>query len=673
MDRTEILRGPQGTLYGRNTTGGAVNIISKRPTAEFGADLRVKVGEEDLRQFAGVVSGPLTDSFRYKLHYINTEQDGLQENVAGDDFGSEDSWYAEAQIEWDITDRLHLWAEYSRFEYDRVPRVNWEQDEYNCETFWNGLTKNSQYLACQNGFERVGINDPNKEARNGEAKEELNNNNSITARLSFDLEGAELSYLFGKVEYDYDITTDSDGTQDTTPENQIFLSVGQYQDQTTHELQLISDWDKDWNYVVGLYYFEDKNEQPYLIHNPDNPTFSTSTDLAGNFWDNPLGAIYYQVGAIDNESWAVFGEVDFPIAEKWTMTLGARYSEDDFTGYESQIRYYNLFREFGGVDLPYALDASVEPFAGDSSRYIGSPYDAKHEDDFSNTTGKITLSYRPGDATLLWGTLSNGYKMGGTRLGAMEEFFAAEAGVVDDGEFDQEEVILYEIGWKDSFLDNTLQTELVGFFYDYEDMQQLRGYLTPPPASIGLDQVVNVDTEMWGIEASGTWLVTDHLRAIISYSYNDTEITSDAFFNDTDFGERDEDGNIIPTNVKGNQLRLTPEHKAAISLHYFWPTQYGEFTLGGTGSYMDDRYFDIFNNDEEGSYTRVDLQASWTSVSERYEILGLVTNATDEEAFNTHGCGTQGTGTYGTSDFVLTCGGRALDKRLWEVQFILKI
>lgn len=673
IDRTEILRGPQGTLYGRNTTGGAVNIISRRPTSEFEADLRVKVGEEDLRQFAGVVSGPITDSLRYKLHYIDTERDGLLENTAGPDLNTQDSWYAEGQIEWDITDKLQLWAEYARFEYDRIPNSNWNQSEYNCETFWNGLTKNAQYQACANGFERVGANDPTKTALNAPGKEELNNNNSWTARLSYEFEGAELSYLYGLVEYDYDITTDTDGTQDTTPENQAFLSVGQYQEQSTHELQLISNWDKDWNYVFGLYYFEDQNEQPFMIHSPDNPTFGQSTDLAGNYWDNPLGVIYFQSGKIDNESWAVFGEVDFPLADQWTMALGARFSEDDFTGYERQIRYYNLYREFGGADLPYAVDASVEPFAGDASRYVNNGFDAKYEDDFSNTTGKVTVSYRPGDDTLLWGTVSNGYKMGGTRLGAMEQFFAAEAGVVEDGKFDQEDVISYELGWKDSFMDNTLLTELVAYMYDYDDMQQLRSYLTPPPASISLSQVVNVDTEMWGVEASGTWLVTDNWRAIVTYSYNDTEITSDAYFDDNDYGERDENGDIIPTNVKGNQLRLTPEHKAALSTHYFWPTSIGEFTLGGTYSYMDQRYFDIFNTNEEGSYTRLDLQASWTSNNGRYKVLGLVTNATDEEAFNTHGCGSQGTGTYGTSDFVLTCGGRALEQRLWEVQFMLKL
>ena len=263
--------------------------------------------------------------------------------------------------------------------------------------------------------------------------------------------------------------------------------------------------------------------------------------------------------------------------------------------------------------------------------------------------------------------------MGGVRLGAMERFYADAAGVVDDGEFDQEEVIAYELGWKDSFLDNTLLTEAVIWFSDYEDMQQLRSYQTPGVGSITLDQVVNVDTEMYGFEFSGTWLLTDQLRALITYSYMDTEITSDIFFRDFTYGERDENGEIIPYNVSGNQLVLTPEHKLALSLHYFLPTDIGEFMIGGTGSYMDERYFDLGNFESEDSYTRVDLQASWTSTNERYQILGLVTNATDEEVFNTYGCSANADGVYGTPSFFTSCSGNPLDQRLWEVQFILKI
>jgi len=682
MTRTEILRGPQGTLYGRNTTGGAVNIISRRPTEEFEGDFRVKVGDENMRQYAAVVSGPITDELRYKLHILDNERDGLQRNTAGKDLRTTDNTYYEAQIEWDITDKLLLWAEYGRLDSDFIPGAGSDvsgtprpsEDPYDCVNTWSGLNKSPQYLACEKGLENDSIGDPHRVNRNYAGKAKLENNNSVTARLSYDFEGAELSFLYGLVEYDYNITSDYDGTADPDPVNQTNLDVEQNQKQSTYELQLVSNWDKDWSYIAGLYYFTDENEQPFSINAPNNPTFAVSSaDAVGlDTWANPLGILYYQNGEIDNESWAAYGEVDFPINDQWSLTLGARYSEDDYKGYETQLRYYNLYREFGGVDLPYALDVSVAPFAGDSSRYVDS-LDAKYTENFSNTTGKITATYRPEEGQMFWGTVSTGYKMGGTRLGGMEQFYAAAAGASDDGQFDQEEVVAYELGWKGTFMDNTLRTEVAGFYYDYADMQQTRDYQTPPPGAITLAEVINLDTEMYGLEVSGTWLATDNLRAIFSYSYNHAEVTSNSYSRNFTYGERDENNEIIPENANGKQLMLTPKNKAALSLHYFWPTSSGEFTLGGTGSYMGKRYFDIGEHNQEGSYTRLDLQASWTSPEGRYKVLALMTNATDEEAYNTYGCNANIDGVYGTDSFIPRCGGNPIDQRLWEVEFMLKI
>jgi iron complex outermembrane receptor protein len=233
--------------------------------------------------------------------------------------------------------------------------------------------------------------------------------------------------------------------------------------------------------------------------------------------------------------------------------------------------------------------------------------------------------------------------------------------------------VSYELGWKSSFIDNTLQTEVVAYFYDYSDMQQKNEYQTPPPGQIRLDEVVNLDTEMYGLELSGTWLATDNLRAIASYSYNNTEITSDAFFSDFTYGDRDADNITIPENISGNELTLTPKNKAALSLIYTWSTSIGDFTGSGTASYTDERYFDLFNEDSEDSYTRVDLQASWTSPEGRYKILSLVTNATDEEVYNTANCTTNAGAVQGTPSFIIRCGGNPIDQRLWEVQFMLKL
>ncbi|MEP5764760.1 MAG: TonB-dependent receptor [Halieaceae bacterium] len=667
IQRTEILRGPQGTLYGRNTTGGAVNIITRRPTSEFVGDFRVKYGNEAQEEYAGLISGPITDFLRYKLHFNIADRDGMQDNLAGEDLRDANSNFWEAQIEWDITDKLLLWAEYNSFDVDYIPGTSPSEDPYDCINAWSGLGQSTQYLACQAGQENPSIDDPFTVANNTQGRVKLANNNNWTARLSYQMAQAELSYLFGYIEYDWDSRTDYDGTG--YEDYSVNLDIGQYQEQTTHELQLTSNWDnKRWNYILGLYYFEDKNEQPYNINAPDYDRIKTVTRNFVEYWDNPLGILYFQKGTLDNESWAVYGEIDYDINELWTLTLGARYSEDDYKGGETQLQYYDLLRE----GAPFAYDASQSSFAGDPSRYVDT-IDARYNDSFNNVTGKATLSYRPSAGQLFWGTLSNGYKMGGVRLGALEKFYAEAAGVADNGEFDQEEVVSYELGWKGELLDNKLTTEVVGYYYDYSDMQQLRNFRTPPPANITLEQVVNLDTEMYGLEFSGTWLATDNLRAILTYSYNYSEITSDAYFEDFTFNDRDADGNLIAENVSGNELILTPTNKGALSLMYFYPSSIGEFTLGGTLSYIDDRYFDLGNNERDSNYSLLDLQASWTSESGRYKLLGVINNATDENAYNTYGCTANSDGVYGTPSFITRCSGNPIDQRLYSLQLMIRI
>ena len=170
-----------------------------------------------------------------------------------------------------------------------------------------------------------------------------------------------------------------------------------------------------------------------------------------------------------------------------------------------------------------------------------------------------------------------------------------------------------------------------------------------------------------------TWSITDNFRTLLTYSYNHAEYSEDVFFRNRDFGERDEDGNIIPENVDGNTLALTPEHKASLSAIYVWPSQIGEFTFSTTYSYMDERFFDPGNHNSEDSYEILDATVSWTHTSGRYQILASATNLTDEENFNTHSCSVPSGATYGTPNWQFTCSGNPIDQRLWEVQFMLKI
>jgi len=661
-ERTEVLRGPQGTLWGRNTTGGAVSVTTRRPTEELSADLRVKYGEEDYTQFQGRVSGPITDDLRYKLYGVDTEQDGLQDNIAGDDIRSTDTWVAEGQLEWDTTERMRVWVKYLHMEQDYIPGASVQEDPYDCINEWAGLGPAAMPLECAEGrFEPPSVDDPWKVARNTPGNIELDLD-TYTVQLDYELNSADITYLWGYIDYTWNQTgVDFDSTPN---ELSTINDIGQYQEQQSHELRISSDWDKSWQYIAGLYYYEDENDQPFAVRtvpfgdSPGNTNLETVTLDLMEFWENPDQIYYFQRGRIDNESWAVFGEVDMELAEKWTLTLGLRYSADDYFGEETQLQYYDTRREGGS----FAFDASQGTFAGDPNRYTDT-FDASYNDSYENTTGRAIVSYRPLDGHLLWGTLANGYKMGGIRLGSLEKFYSEAAGVPSDGTYDQEELVMLEFGWKAEFLEKKLQTELIAFGYDYTDMQRQRSRPGPPPGEINITEVVNIDAELYGAEFSGTWLVSENLRAILSASYNHSEITSDTFFRSTTWGERDEDNEVIPENVKGNQLTLAPEWKSALTVHYAKLTDWGTFSLGGSYAFVDERYFDLTNYNREDSYTRLDVQAYWQSVDNHWKLLLTVDNATDEEIYNTYSCSVNSDAVAGTESFIRRCGGNLMDER----------
>jgi len=322
--------------------------------------------------------------------------------------------------------------------------------------------------------------------------------------------------------------------------------------------------------------------------------------------------------------------------------------------------------------LHCGYDASQSGFANEPTRHT-TTWDATYDDSYTNLTGKVSLNYRPEQGELYWATISNGYKMGGVRLGALEKFYAEAAGEKSDGKFDQEDLVMFELGWRGELLDGKLRTEVVTVNYSYDGMQQLSTFQNPPPASITLDQVVKADSEMYGFELSATYLPTDRLSMLLTYSYNHAEISEDVYFRDRTFGQRDADGNIIPDNINGKKLQLTPENKAALATHYTLPSDIGEFSFGGTVSYMGKRYFDLNNYESEDSYTRLDLQASWTSNSGRYAIQATMNNATDTEAYNTRGCSAASNGVYGTDSWIIRCGGDPLNQRTYAAELILKL
>lgn len=203
--------------------------------------------------------------------------------------------------------------------------------------------------------------------------------------------------------------------------------------------------------------------------------------------------------------------------------------------------------------------------------------------------------------------------------------------------FDSEKVTMLELGWKGTPT-GSVNLEAVAFYYDYADMQQLRPYIND--SGVSLAEVINVDSEMYGIELTVQWMATANLMLFSTYSFNHAEFADDRFIQEESIEQHCDKlgpfGECL-INLEGNKLDITPDHKFALNAMYTWYTAIGEINVGGTYSYVGERYMDIYNSPElkGDAYNRVDLTASWRSNDGHWKVEAFVKNATDEEWFNT--------------------------------------
>jgi iron complex outermembrane receptor protein len=377
IERTEILRGPQGTLYGRNSVGGAINVISKRPTEEFDGEVRVSGGNYDYYRGEALIRGPITDNFRYLIGgYVENRDKGFIENAGpAEDAGTSDRWMVEGQLEADLGDSVVARVRYSKFEWDDTYGVGntlvAEVSPYDTVSPYNsGLYYNSTY-----GFtgQNPAVNDPYKAHTNRTVVGTLNDHNRIHLDVTWDMGGATLKYLGGYQEYLYHTGSDSDGTARTglinipvpaggpgsmriasldpdgpsgpaqpfsfarpafTATNVTTDREGFYEESQrwwSNEINISSNGDGALQWIVGLYQYDTTWD------NPQHTTAHGDSRLlvpADGSTPNPLGWNGAIDGHLEGTSYAGFGQIDWAFAEDWTFTLGARYTEDEKEGWD---------------------------------------------------------------------------------------------------------------------------------------------------------------------------------------------------------------------------------------------------------------------------------------------------------------------------------------------------
>ncbi|MDP6198420.1 MAG: TonB-dependent receptor, partial [Porticoccaceae bacterium] len=284
IESVEVLRGPQGTLFGRNTIGGVINVQRTEPTGEFGMKLEAVAGEQNLTDVKGVINMPLSDKGGIKLAFKNTESDSHVYNTTLNDRRPfKDSETLSLSVKYNFTDSTSAILTYDDYDHDTTAPDN---------VFVSASPLGDGARASEaDSWKTSPQGIPLTASLKGE---------NTTLKVTHSADNYEIKYIMGIMDYEEAADEASWGTP------AVFFTVDRDQNfkQTSHELQFISDYDGPMNFVAGLYSME---ADSYITSGPVQ-NFTSDHSL---------------------ETFAVFGEMSYEISDLWSVTLGARYTEED--------------------------------------------------------------------------------------------------------------------------------------------------------------------------------------------------------------------------------------------------------------------------------------------------------------------------------------------------------
>ncbi|TBV10498.1 TonB-dependent receptor [Stutzerimonas kirkiae] len=457
LDRVEILRGPQGTLYGRNSTGGAVNFITRKPTRAPEAEVKVGYGSNDYKTLEGFVSGPLTDTLRGRLSYAGKDGGAWQENrVTGQKLGDKDINAFRGQLEWDASDalRFNLIANYGRDQSDSrgarlyqglLPRNISGQTNYasiapDRRQHYTGWGVSPGFAAA------TGLSLDDKPHRDNTSK-----GISLTTDWALD-DHLSVTSITAYNRLDRNEYIDWDGSA-IAQSDEFFDTVIKVFSQ---ELRLASEGNGPLDWVVGGYYARERLDEQF---------FSDFSEYRG------LGNIYLTEYGQRAETISLFGQGRYALADDWTLVFGVRQEHERRTLNDYVTGYLN--------DRAPALDQSLRS---------------------DETSAKLGLEWRPAVGHLLYASISRGVKSGGFTTYNTNATLASSL----TEPFQPEKLLAYEIGFK-SDLTQALRLNGAAFFYDYRDQQyQSQVWINQDVGNVG--RLINIPrSEIWGAELELQW------------------------------------------------------------------------------------------------------------------------------------------------------------------------
>lgn len=508
IERVEVLKGPQGTLFGQNTTGGAINYIVAKPTDEFSAGVDASIGRFETIDVQGFVSGPLGNGVKARLA-VRTVQSGTWQTsyTRNDSLGKKNMWQARLLLDIEASERLKLNINLNGWR-DRGDTQAAQMIYDDCGPSLEG-TCGSPDAEQMRVYPRAPAN--NRAADWGYGifdRRPQRDDYFIQASIRADYEindNLTLTNLAAFSRYKTDSVQDFDGTIYASADTN---TTGHIND-LSEELRL--SWDSDNLHLIvgGNYHYADTYDK--LFYNfSEGPSSNPLWMIPGA----PRGVLSYDYSRQDIREYAGFFNAEYDIAPQLMVVGGARYTQSNRSfdgctydyGGETAVWWNAIF----GTNVPtggcITLDANLQP-------YDTALFDKLNE---NNVSWNIGLNYKPQDSSLLYVRVSRGYKSGSFPT-------ANVASYTGYAPVKQESVTAYEAGFKTRLLDRRVDLTGAVFYYDYTD-KQLRGRL-PDPVFGTLDGLVQIPkSRVWGLEGALLARPVDGFNLSLGATYINTRV-----------------------------------------------------------------------------------------------------------------------------------------------------
>lgn len=608
VERVEILRGPQGTLFGRNSTGGSINVITNSPDLEatsFLADLTL--GDYSNVRFDGVVNLPLSEQWGLRVAVRRHTRDGYVNNVGpGPDVNDQDMNYGRLSLLFNNGGALeaNLKVAYRRVDRNgggaftsKVLGQSYDVTIPGRSIYGDAIFVNPRLL---DGIPDIDIGgtptdigvavdpDPWTQRTNWPVNETLDSLDT-SLEITYDFGSISFRSLTGYADFSQQPFGDNDYSDLVNVLNRVD-SLTAEAETFQQEFQLLSNGDGSFDWVLGAFFMQDEVFEIFSIQqfDPSNvpaPVFPAPGGGTTSF-------VFDRHTNTDIESVAVYGQGSYRLNDKWQITVGGRWLRDD--------KDYRL-REFGFLGV------------------LGFNPDLDRSKEFDDFTWRIGAEYFPNDSSMIYGSVSTGFRSGG-----FNRFLDDPATPADETIFEPEEIIAYEIGSKNTLLDGRMRLNLAAFYQEL-DNQQVATVLSV--AGTGQSGFFNAGkTEISGLEAELQVQVSEPWYLFGTLTLLDAEYKE---FVASGFAA---DGG--PVDVKGNEPPSAPDVRATLATGYDFPlANGGTLTPFISGQFSSSYYNSFFNTsiDKQDSYTKLDIRLIYGSPDDKWRLEAFVENATEED------------------------------------------